>query len=157
MARVDTTLAWGNGMLLQSFPAAPWRGKRLVFSAAMRAEAPRIGTGAQLVVNVWPKRSEGANDTAMRSILALQSDGPVRSPDWTRRSIAVDIPANAERVQIGLVTTGCSTGWFGDLELETAGSALVSHREHNLPEVPVRTHHRERLGHLLEWKGLINR
>jgi hypothetical protein len=46
----------------------------------------------------------------------------VRSQDWSRRSIAVDIPADADRVRISLVVTGDSAGWFGDLELETAAA-----------------------------------
>jgi erythromycin esterase len=123
IARTDTTLIWGDGALTQTFPAARWRGQRLVFSAAMRAEAPSIGAGAELVVNVWPKRKAKSDETPARPIMALQSDGRVRTSDWTRRSIAVDIPADAERVQISLVVTGNSAGWFGDLELEKAGSA----------------------------------
>src|SRR5262249_41346146 len=40
---------FAEGALTQSFAAAPWRGRRLIFSAAMRAETGRIGTGAQLI------------------------------------------------------------------------------------------------------------
>jgi hypothetical protein len=49
--------------------------------------------------------------------VALQADGPVRSPQWTRRTVAVDVPADAERIQISLVMTGDGAGLFGDLEL----------------------------------------
>jgi erythromycin esterase len=122
IARADSTLTWGDGALTQSFPAARWRGQRLVLSAAMRAEAPRIGTGAQLAVNIWPKRKEGTDEPSAKPILALQADGPVRSSGWTRHSVAVDIPADAERVQISLVVTGSSAGWFGDLELTASGA-----------------------------------
>ena len=52
----------------------------------------------------------------------MQADGLVRSSDWVRRSIAVDIPADAEQVQICLVVTGTMAGWFGDLELEATGA-----------------------------------
>jgi hypothetical protein len=77
----------------------------------MRADAPRIGTGTQILLEVWPK-GEGA-----KSIVALQRDGPVRSPQWTRRTVAIDVPADAERIQISLVMTGDGAGFFGDLEL----------------------------------------
>jgi hypothetical protein len=123
LGRADATLPWGDGALTQSFSAARWRGQRLVFSAAMRAEAPRIGTGARLAVNVWPKRKEGQDAPVSKPILALQSDGAVRATDWTRRSVAVDIPADAERIQISLVVTGDSAGWFGDLELDAGDPA----------------------------------
>jgi hypothetical protein len=77
----------------------------------MRADAPRIGTGTQLLLEVWPKGADA------KSIVALQADGPVRSPQWTRRTVAVDVPADAERIQISLVMTGDGAGLFGDLEL----------------------------------------
>jgi erythromycin esterase len=111
IVRPSSTVPWGDRALGQSFPAAPWRGRRLTFSAAMRAEVPRIGTGTQILLEVWPK---GQN---AKSILALQSDGPVRSPQWTRRAVAIDLPADAERIQISLVMTGDGAGFFGDLEL----------------------------------------
>jgi erythromycin esterase len=117
IARTDRRLPWGDGALGQSFPAQRWRGRRLVFSAAVRADSSRIGTGAQLMVRVWPKEKGGSS---AKPIMALQPDGPVRSPSWTRRSIAVDIPADAERILVGLVVTGPGIGWFGDLELEEA-------------------------------------
>jgi erythromycin esterase len=111
MARPPSTVPWGDRALGQSFPAAPWRGKRLTFSAVMRADARRIGTGTQLLLEVWPKGADA------KSIVALQADGPVRSPQWTRRTVAVDVPADAERIQISLVMTGDGAGLFGDLEL----------------------------------------
>jgi erythromycin esterase len=121
IARADSALAWGDGVLMQSFPAAGFAGRQLVFSAAMRADAPRIGTGPRMVVKVFPKRKEGSEEAA-RAIMAVQEDGAVRSSEWTRRSIAVDIPADADRIQISLVVTGTSAGSFGDLELAAAGS-----------------------------------
>jgi erythromycin esterase len=117
ISRPESPLAWGDGALTQSFPAAPWRGRRLVFSAAMRAEASRAGTGARLVVRAWPQRKERTPLSFTKPILLQQSDGFVRSSDWTRRSIAVDIPRSAESVEISLVVTGDGVGWFGDLEL----------------------------------------
>jgi erythromycin esterase len=111
IARSPSTLAWGDRALGQSFPAAPWRGRRLTFSAAMRADVPRIGTGAQILVEVWP---EGDN---AKSIVALQADGPVRSSQWKRRSVAIDVPTDAERIKISLVMTGDGEGFFGDLTL----------------------------------------
>jgi len=111
IARPPSPVAWGDRALGQSFPAALWRGKRLTFSAAMRSDAPRIGTGAQIMLEVWPK---GEN---AKSIVALQTDGPLHSPQWTRRAVAIDVPADAERIQISLVMTGDAEGLFGDLKL----------------------------------------
>jgi hypothetical protein len=118
IARSDSPLAWGDGEVTQTFPAAPWRGRRLAFGAAMRAEAPRIGTGAQIVVKVWSKGKEGVTP---KPLATIRSDGMMRSADWERRLIEVDVPAEAERIQISLVVTGDSAGSFGDLEVAAAG------------------------------------
>ena len=123
IARAAALLPWGDGFLTQSFPAAKWRGQRLVFSAAMRAAAQQIGTGAKVRVKVVRKAGFWQQPPAL---LAVQLTGPVRSPQWTRRSVAVDIPADAESIEIGLVVTGNSTGWFGDLTLEAAGPGGAS-------------------------------
>src|SRR5262249_56251116 len=79
ITRQPSPPAGGDGAMGQSFPAAPWHGQRLTFSAALRAEAPRIGTGAQLVVMVWPKEKDA------RPVMAVQAEGLVRSSDWVRR------------------------------------------------------------------------
>jgi erythromycin esterase len=111
MGRPLSTVPWGDRALGQSFPAAPWRGRRFTFGAAMRADAPRIGTGAQILLEVFPKGEDA------KSIAALQAGGPLRSPQWTRRSVAIDVPADADRIQISLVMTGDGAGLFGDLTL----------------------------------------
>jgi len=154
ITRQPSPLAWGDGAMGQSFPAAPWHGQRLTFSAALRAEAPRIGTGAQLVVMVWPKEKDA------RPVMAVQAEGLVRSSDWVRRSVTVDVPAQAERIEINLVVTGNSAGWFGDLEVApagAAGAADVADGRHDLPEMQVRAHHRERVGDLIDWERLLDR
>jgi erythromycin esterase len=131
IARSGSPLPWGDAELAQSFPAAPWHGRRLTFSAAMRAEAQRIGTGAVMVVRVFPKRKEG--DKSDHAMLVTRSEGMMRSADWTRRSVTVDVPAEAERIEISLMVTGNSAGIFGDLEL-AAGGATVG----MLPMTPTR-------------------
>jgi hypothetical protein len=74
-------------------------------------------------------------------IMTLQADGPVRMPEWTRQSVAVDIPVEAERIQISLVVTGNGAGWFGDLELGASGPVQAvtggfTHRQQATGAVP---------------------
>jgi len=121
IARSDSTLVWGDGGITQTFPVGQFHGQRLVFSAAMRAEAARIGTGAQLVVRFLQKSGD--------AVQVVQSGAPVRSSYWSRHSIAADVPRNAERIQICLVVTGAAAGWFGDIDLEVKpveGAVAVS-------------------------------
>jgi erythromycin esterase len=129
IARTDDTLIWGDGGITQTFPVGQFHGQRLVFSAAMRAEAVRIGTGAQLVVRFLPKSGD--------AVQVVQSGAPVRSSHWMRHSIAADVPRNAERIQICLVVTGAAAGWFGDLDLEVkpaAGAVAVSDADERRPK-----------------------
>jgi erythromycin esterase len=121
IARSNDTLVWGDGGITQTFQVGQFGGRRLVFSAAMRAEAARIGTGAHLVVRFLQK-----GDNAVQ---VVHSGAPVRSSYWMRHSIAADVPRNAERIQICLVVTGAAAGWFGDLDLEVKpveGAVAVS-------------------------------
>jgi len=129
IARSNDTLIWGDGGITQTFPVGQFRGRRLVFSAAMRAEAARIGTGAQLVVRFLPKSGD--------AVQVVQSGAPVRSSSWMRHSIAADVPRNAERIQICLVVTGAAAGWFGDLDLEVKpaeGAVAVSDADEGRPK-----------------------
>jgi erythromycin esterase len=129
IARSDDTLVWGDGGITQTFPVGQFRGQRLVFSAAMRAEAVRIGTGAQLVVRFLPKNGD--------AVQVVQSGAPVRSTHWMRHSIAADVPRNAERIQICLVVTGAAAGWFGDLDLAVKpveGAVAVSDADERRPK-----------------------
>jgi erythromycin esterase len=129
IARSDDTLIWGDGGITQTFPVAQFHGQRLVFSAAMRAEAARIGTGAQLVVRFLPKSGD--------AVQVVQSGAPVRSSHWMRHSIAADVPRNAERIQICLVVTGAAAGWFGDLDLAVKpaeGAVAVSDADERRPK-----------------------
>jgi len=110
IARSDDTVIWGDGGITQNFPVGRFRGQRLAFSANMRADAARIGTGAQLVIRFLAKGGD--------AVQVVQSGAPVRSSRWMRHSIAADVPRNAERIQICLVVTGAAAGWFGDVDLE---------------------------------------
>src|SRR5215813_9542989 len=129
IARSNDTLVWGDGGITQTFPVGHFQGKRVVFSAVMRAEATRIGTGAQLVVRFLPKSGD--------AVQVVQSGAPVRSSHWMRHSIAADVPRNAERIQICLVVTGAAAGWFGDLDLEVKpaeGAVAVSDADEHRPK-----------------------
>jgi erythromycin esterase len=127
--RSDDTHIWGDGGITQTFPVGEFYGQRLVFSAAMRAEAVGIGTGAQLAVRFLSKNGE--------AVQVMQSGAPVRSSHWMRHSIAVDVPRKAERIQICLVVTGAAAGWFGDLDLEVKpaeGAVAVSDADERRPK-----------------------
>jgi len=43
-----------------------------------------------------------------------------------RRSVAVDVPQDAERVQISIAVIGGGAGWFGDLALGSEPGVVAS-------------------------------
>jgi erythromycin esterase len=116
IARASAPWRWGEGWLAQMFAAAAWRGKRLQFKGAVRAEVQELGAGAQLYVEVRPEPPEGAIWTQPASHLAMLAR-PVRSPQWASYRIEIEVPAEAHCISIGCALAGNGVAWFGDLEL----------------------------------------
>ena len=105
-------------MLVQKFAAHQWRGQRLRFGASIRAIAEGAGTGAQLFMRVWRKSADGASD--LPAGLATMADRPVRGAECGRHTVELDVPADADAIEIALIVTANGKAWFGDLKLETA-------------------------------------
>jgi hypothetical protein len=117
IVRASAPWRWGEGRLEQTFAAEAWRGKRLRFAGAVRAEAQGPGTGAQLYVEVRPKPPEGVA-WMMPASAAATIDRPVRSPQWRSYTVEIAVPEEAHAIVIGLALAGNGAAWFGDLELE---------------------------------------
>jgi erythromycin esterase len=119
IARASAPWRWGEVRLEQIFCAEPWRGKRLRFCGAVRAEVQGTGTGAQLYVEVRPKPPEGAPWIMPAAVMDMV-DRLVRSPRWRRYAVEIDVPDAAPSIVIGLALAGDGAAWFGDLELGAA-------------------------------------
>jgi hypothetical protein len=117
IARSSAPWRWGEGWLRQTFSADPWRGKRLRFSAAVRADAEGPGTGAQLFVEILPL--EGTTWAMAPTSVAL-AGRLLRSPRWERPAIEIDVPQEAQLVALGFAFTGNGAGVFGDIKLDAA-------------------------------------
>ena len=79
---------WGDLRLSQSFPAAPWRGRRIAFKAAIRAQAQAMGAGKRCPycrgesVLQSPtvgrgQQASAAGISAARASAVVRLDGPV--------------------------------------------------------------------------------
>src|SRR5262249_20043904 len=88
----------GDGALAQTFAAGQRRGRRLRFSASIKAQAGELGAGARIYIRVASKSAGRALD--------VMADRPVRSAQWGRYAAEVDVPADAETIEIGLLFTG---------------------------------------------------
>jgi C-terminal processing protease CtpA/Prc len=109
-----TVQAFGN--LMQSFSAAAFRGKRVRFRAAVRAEIPGLGGQAQLWLRVDRRdRQMGFFDN--------MGDRPIRASAWNYYEIIGDIDQDAEIINFGLMLLGDGKAWLDDVTFETVGDA----------------------------------
>ena len=113
--RAFAPLRWGHGVLEQAFSAEPWRGRRLRFSAAVRADARGAGAGAQIFVEARARGEAGTLPWRPSGVGLVEL--PVRSPHWRRYEATIEVPEAAHAISLGLVLHGDGTAWFGDLGL----------------------------------------
>ena len=105
--RTKGAVSTGVGTAATRVDATPYRGKRVRVSASARVAG------------------KGPGDEAF--LLALtREDAPssaqVSGPSWQKVSVDVDVPADAERIVIGLTVTGAAKGGLDDLTIaEVAG------------------------------------
>jgi hypothetical protein len=116
ISRASAPWRWGEGWLAQMFTATPWRGKRLQFKGAVRAEVEDWGAGAQLYVEVRPEPPKDVIWTLPAARLAM-IPRPVRSPQWATYRIEIEVPTEAQSINIGCALAGNGVAWFGDLEV----------------------------------------
>ncbi len=105
----------GFGVLSRGVDAAPYRGKRVRLTAAVRVrEEP--GSKARLWMRVdRPERQIGFFDD--------MGDRPIRSASWSEHSIEGDVAPDAERIVFGLLLNGPGAAWIDDVRLTAVGDA----------------------------------
>jgi erythromycin esterase len=95
------------GTLMQRIDAAPFRGKRVRFRAAVRAEVEAGGNQAQLWLRVdRPGGEIGFFDNMV--------DRPIVSPEWSTYEITGEVTEDAEALAFGLILTGKGRVWVDD-------------------------------------------
>jgi C-terminal processing protease CtpA/Prc len=107
---------WAPGILAQTLDAAPYRGRRVRFRAAVRAEVPHGEGQAQLVI--WLARA-GGEQVFANSLL----DRPVTAPEWRRVEFLGEVPGDAATLRMGLLLAGSGKAWIDSASLEILGAA----------------------------------
>jgi len=109
---VARTAAFGN--LMQSFDAAPYRGRRIRLRAAVRTEVTGAGNRAQLWVRVDRKGGQvGFFDN--------MGDRPIAEATWRDYEIIGDVAKDAEGIALGLMLIGNGQAWLDAVRFEIAG------------------------------------
>jgi hypothetical protein len=100
----------------QAVPAADLRGRRVRFSAAVRTGGLIGFAGAGLFARAHRPDFRPGHCAEM-------NDRPERGKEWVRRSVVLDVAADAERVEVGCFLHAVGTAWFDDAALEVLGPA----------------------------------
>ncbi|HET9837425.1 MAG TPA: S41 family peptidase [Candidatus Angelobacter sp.] len=99
--------AFGN--LMQSFDATAYRGKRVRFRAAVRAQGQ-----AQLWVRVDRKGGE-------MGFFDNMGDRPIREQEWKYYEITGDVEPDAELINFGVILVGSGKLWIDDASFQALG------------------------------------
>ena len=99
---------------MQSFDATPYRGRRIRFRAAVRADVAGAGNRAQLWLRVDRK---GANTGFFDNM----QDRPIVEASWRDYQIVGDVAEDAEGISLGLMLLGNGRAWLDAVRFEIVG------------------------------------
>ena len=112
----DKAAPFGN--LMQSIDATAFRGRRVRFRAAVRAEGAAAAARAQLWMRV--DRSE-----SQMSFFDNMNDRPITSGEWRYYEIVGDIDDDAVSVNVGMMLMGTGRAWLDDVSLTDLGKSAA--------------------------------
>jgi len=102
------------GNLMQSFDAAPYRGRRIRLRAAVRTEVAGVGNQAQLWVRV-DRKGGGVG------FFDNMGDRPIANATWREYEIAGDVAEDAEGIALGLMLIGNGRAWLDAVHFAIIG------------------------------------
>ena len=105
------------GTVAQALDAAPYRGHRVKFTAAVRTTAPPAS-----LVGLWLRVDRRGGQMGFFDNMANR---PITSDGWADYTIEGDIAADAERIMLGLLLVGDGTAWIDDVRLVDLGPATI--------------------------------
>lgn len=121
----------GFSNLMQSIDATPFRGKRILFRAAVKAE--ELGKSSK--VQLWCRADSKDEKTGQIQSGAFDNmdQRPILSPDWTHYNIVLDIQKDATDIYFGMFLLGTGRAYIDDVSfalaptnMPTTGSSLAA-------------------------------
>jgi hypothetical protein len=105
----------GYAALTRTYPAGDFRSRRIRLAGRLKTEDAQ---GIEIVV------SAVSGEAADIARLALSDGRSAGTADWRRYEMVVDIPDGAQRLVVGVQTSGKGTVWIRDFSLEVVDSAV---------------------------------
>jgi hypothetical protein len=115
LSRTATSKSEAFGTLMQFIDATKYRGKRVRFKAAVRADVTGDGNQAMLWLRVDTPDGKGFFDN--------MSDRPIKSNAWKHYEIVGDVAADAQQFVIGMILLGNGSAALDDVSLEIVDPA----------------------------------
>ena len=115
----------GFGTLMQSFKADAYRGKRLRFSAAVRALDVADWAG------LWMRVDKGCNSIAFDN---MQNRPITGTREWATYAVVLDVDAESDGIAFGILLSGAGQAWMADVRIEPVGLDVPTTDQ---PEQPV--------------------
>ncbi|MFI5459948.1 MAG: hypothetical protein ACHRXM_31395 [Isosphaerales bacterium] len=103
----------GFATLMQSFKADVYHGKRLRFSAAVRAD------GIEQWAGLWMRVDGGTEQ-----VLAFDNieNRPITGTrDWETHAVVLDVPEQSSQVALGILLAGAGQVWMAEARMEPVG------------------------------------
>ncbi|WP_417582042.1 glyoxalase superfamily protein [Pelagibacterium sp.] len=121
-----------TGVLMQSFSAQSFRGKRLMLKAELKTLGATAGT---LWMRIDPRG--GGRYLRFDNMLRRTEDGALRGDtDWTERSVVLDVPYSAESIHLGFFLMEQGAVWARNFALDTVGDDVPETSGGQFPHGP---------------------
>ncbi|MEK4518183.1 AraC family transcriptional regulator [Paenibacillus sp. FSL H8-0122] len=122
----------GFGTLMQQFQAREYRGRRMRFSGFVRTEEVTGWSG------LWMRVDD--NKQNMLAFDNMQNRSIQGTTEWNHYACVMDIPSEADVINIGILLSGSGQVWLGECEFEEVGKEVPvtdgSTGAENLPSGP---------------------
>ena len=122
LERVDPKGNAAFGNLMQVIDATPYRGKRIRYRAAVRAEVEGEKNTAQLWLRV---DRVDKNKKEVMGFFDNMYDRPIRSNEWRHYEIIGDIATDANDICLGMILAGSGKAWLDDASFEVVGADVA--------------------------------
>jgi len=123
----------GFGTLMQTIAADDYRGKRVRFSADVKAKGVASWAG------LWMRVDGAWREGQLPPMLAFDNmrGRPIKGTrDWARHEVVLDVAAEASGISFGLLLEGAGQAWMDALRLEIVGTDVATTDVLALPKRP---------------------